>query len=435
MSQDYLNQANALEKLQQEIAYALDKVPFYRSHYEGFAASDIRTEEDIARLPTTEKRHFRVNFPKGVLADGVSSTDTGLFRSQSSGTTGERLITLEHGMLWLDRAMKCAMVNPPVMMAWLTPQKKVVRYAAPNCSDVECANPNSGLTDRLLHDGTLVLPVYHDLLTTTEVLINRALDEIKEYQPDVYYMDPTHFAFLLRQPVAQQQVLPAVPVLTTYSAMTHIARRDISRAFPNSPVVELAAMSELGWIGMTCPHGRMHINNASFYLELLDGDRPVAPGERGELVVSSLDQGISPHIRYRTGDLYRATGEVCSCGNPMPVVEMDGRHSSFIVLPDGRELSPRMIDNAIQAPGWLSLYQVQQREGELVFRFIANEQYQPGDEQSVITELQQLTGVDSGVHVRGESVNYLSTERSGKFQYCQPLAQPTFSTANHEDAL
>ena len=134
---------------------------------------DIITREDFQKIPPTEKKHYRKNFPVNVLAKDYSLKDKGLYRAQSSGTTGERLITHELGFLFFQRAFACLSVYPAVHSAFYANPRKHIRYAAPNCSDVECANPNSTMQDRLLNDGTLVLSVYHDLLTTPEQILEQ----------------------------------------------------------------------------------------------------------------------------------------------------------------------------------------------------------------------------------------------------------------------
>lgn len=422
-------------KFQAEINYAYEKVGFYRKLLDSheIKPQDIQSVQDISKLPTTEKKHYRVNFPMGVVAKGNKINDPSIFHTQSSGTSGERLKTVEFGMLLLDRAVNCAAVQPQVMMAYLTPNKRTVRYAAPNCSDVECANPNSGMDDRMLHDGTLVLPVYHDLMTTSEAMITRAIEEIIEYQPHLYYVDPSHFAFLISHCQKRGIQLPAAPVITTYSAMTQVARRQIEAHFATQPVVELAAMSEMGWLAMSCPHGNLHLNENAFMMELLAEDepsdsllanrQPAEKGELSELVITSLDNGVIPHLRYSTGDSYRQLTTPCPCGQQSTAVILEGRQSYFLQYQGEKVISPRDIDQAIGNPHWLNMYQVtQDADDNLNLRLVVNEQHQSDDEKQLVDNLYTLFANRFGPHqlrIRSEIVTYLASERSGKFQFCK----------------
>lgn len=405
-----------------ELNYAYSNVSFYRKHLEhnGITPEDILFVEDVKDIPYTEKKDYRKNFPIGVVAKGFSLSDESLVRSQSSGTTGERLITYEVGMLLLARAIECTRVNRNVEQAFTRSPRKICRYAAPNCSDVECANPNSTREDRILSDGTLVLPVYHDLLTTSEELLDRALDEICDYQPDLYYVDPTHFAFLLRHARKKKINLPNAPVVMTYTATHALNRHQIVDAFEefgyrDIVLAELVSSSEMGWLALECAHGALHLNSQAYFMEIVRGDRYAYPGETGELYITSLDGGAIPHIRYKTGDVFRYRGNQCSCGSPLPIVSMEGRVGSLIRTGNGALFSAADICEAIGAPRWLDLFQVVQKAPDkFSLLTIANDCYQNRAEREVIDNLHRLFG--DSIQVVHENVSYIATERSGKFQ-------------------
>ena len=410
------------DRFMEEFEYAYENVPFYKKHLakSGIVPDEITDVSDIKRIPHTEKKDYRKNFPIGVIAKGYTLSDDGLVKSQSSGTTGERLITFEVGMLLLDRAVSCSEIREEVEEAFTKVPRKICRYAAPNCSDVECANPNSTQEDRMLSDGTLVLPVYHDLLTTSDKLIDRALDEICSYQPDLYYIDPTHFAFLVKEARKRGVALPNAPIVATYTATTPLNKQQIIDAFHHfghDDVVfsELVSSSEMGWLGLGCEEGHIHLNTEAYFMELLKDGRDVTEGEIGELYISSLDNGAIPHLRYKTGDTFKYLGDACECGLDGPIVQWAGRVSDYIQLPDGRTLSPYFIYRAVAAPQWLELYQLTQLKPDTYeLQLMVNAQFQAGDEQDVLKELHTVLGEQA--HITVNRVPYISTERSGKFQ-------------------
>ncbi|GAB4184392.1 MAG: phenylacetate--CoA ligase [Wenzhouxiangellaceae bacterium] len=429
------NQQSHFERFKKELNYSYEKVPFYRKYLDssGIHPGSIRSLDDVQKLPCTEKQHFRKNFPLGVLAQGYKPNDRRLTRSQSSGTTGERLITVEVGMLLLNRAMKCAKVNPAIEKAIMNYKRKTCRYAAPNCSDVECANPNSTMEDRLLSDGTLVLPVYHDLLTTSDELIERALHEICEYQPDLYYIDPTHFAFLMRHALRRGIDLPKAPVMATYTSPTQCSRQQIAAGFGDGTgVIELLASSEMGWLGLECPQGNLHMNTDSFFLEVMRDDRYAQAGESGELYVTSLDNGALPHIRYKTGDAVRLLDQPCGCGSHLPVAEMQGRMMNFIKQ-QGRYLaSPKQIDHLIGAPAWLDQYQCHQTaEDQVMLKVMVNDHYHDGAERELAAKIDQH--LNGACTVTTEKLTYIATERSGKFHATKSDVETTAVFGEHHD--
>src|SRR5262249_6578824 len=147
-----------------------------------------------------------------------------------------------------------------------------VRLAAPNCSDVECASPHTTLADRILPDGTLVLGVAHDLLATPPAMVRTTLREMYEWRPDWLYADATHLSFFIREATRASLPLPTScrGAVFTYTALTRVARRQISAALPSLLFAEVISMSELGWVAMECPLGTMHLNNLTFFIELVD---------------------------------------------------------------------------------------------------------------------------------------------------------------------
>ncbi len=80
-----------------------------------------------------------------------------------------------------------------------------------------------------------------------------------------------------------------------------------------------AGATEVGAYAFACEaRDGLHVNEAEFIVELLDAaDRPVAEGERGELVLTNLGRAGWPVIRYRTGDLALMGSRQCGCGRTL----------------------------------------------------------------------------------------------------------------------
>ncbi len=419
MMNGYENNFTAVQK---EIAYAYEKVPFFRRHMDeaSLSPNDIRNPQDFSRIPLTEKKHYRKNFPVDVLAGGYTLKDKRLVHFPSAGTTGERLLTVELGHIFMKRALDCMAVYPSLHRAFIAFPRRHIRYAAPNCSDVECANPYSTMEDRLLSDGTLVLAVYHDLLTTPEKILEQNIEELEKHQPQMYFIDPTHFAFLIRYMRKHKNgaVPPKGLVSASYIPCIKISRRQITEAFgQDNPFVEVVSMSEFGYIAMECPRGNLHINTKSYYIEFLCNNRPAEPGEMAELYVTTLDNGCIPHIRYRTGDVYRLIDTGCPCGNHFPLVQMEGRLRNFLFRKNKIVLTPKALDNIIGNPNWMDLYKMKQNdENDFSFHFIVNDKYEENMEDYIHEELSRKLGGD--INLTFEKTHYIPTERSGKFLSC-----------------
>jgi phenylacetate-CoA ligase len=88
--------------------------------------------------------------------------------------------------------------------------------------------------------------------------------------------------------------------------------------------------------GIECEaHEGIHYWGDLYILEILDPEtlEPVAPGELGEMVITSLKKEASPLIRYRTRDMTRLIPGLCPCGCAMPRHErIQGRSDDMIIF-------------------------------------------------------------------------------------------------------
>jgi phenylacetate-CoA ligase len=405
-----------------ELALAYRSVPFYGPHLDkaGLRPDDVRTPDDFRRVPATGKVDYRRHFPAGVLTRGSTLADDFVFRSHSSGTTGERLVTLAHTFTLAQRQMRTTSVNRDMLrvFAGARPQR-VCRYAPPACSDVECATPFTTAASRTLEDGTLVLPVAHDLLATSPELVEQAAGELSAHDPHWLYADPAHLAFLLDAMAGRDLPLPAVGgVVLAYNLATKSALRRIHGRLPDATVVEVASMSELGWLGMTCPAGALHLNTDSFYLELLayGTDRPAEPNEPAELYVTSIGDTLSPHIRYRTGDGYVLLDGDCACGHRFPRAVHHGRCRDYVTDGGTVVLTPRMLDELVGPAEWLRFYRLTHHDaGPLLLRYLpASEADHTGPAADLAAALRERTGREVTV----SAADHISAERSGKLFGC-----------------
>lgn len=410
------------EAVLDEVAYAYANTVFFRRHMQasGLRPEDIKNVADFRRIPPTSKAHYRRNFPAGVLARGYTLTSPNVMRFQSSGTSGDRL---NSAILSYDLARRQATglaVNRRFDGLWRPGSRpRICRFAPPNCSDVECATGFSSLEDRTLPDGTLVLTVAHDLLATPEWQISKALDEIGIHQPDLLVVDPTHFAFLTRwaRRLGRKITSPRLHLVCGYTLMTRLARRQIEEFMgPDLPIGDMIGMSELGYVGFECHLGRRHINDNDFYVEFIRDGRPVEAGAMGELYVTTIDDGLVPRIRYATGDYFTPLRSPCECGSALPVVRVEGRGAHMVRRQDGRLVTPAAVDAAVGAAPWMDVYKLEQdRTGVCVFWYIPNAAGQPGDVRALEDRLADLLAPD---RIRLAAVDYIPSERSGKFQSC-----------------
>ncbi|UAA39451.1 phenylacetate--CoA ligase family protein [Paraneptunicella aestuarii] len=415
--------SSSFNEVKKEIQYAYDNTVFFRKHMElaGLTPKDILEPGDLARIPPTVKKDYRKNFPAGVIASGYNLKSPYVMRFQSSGTEGDRLVSVVLSYDLARRQANCISVNPKFSSLWQPGLKlRTCRYAAPNCSDVECANPNSTMESRMLSDGTLVLPVYHDLLTTPERMVNRALDEIEEYDPHLLFIDPTHFAFLIRAMKRAGRVphkKQGFCIMSGYTMCTQVARRQIKECFGEDVAfADMLGMSELGYLGFECPHGRQHMNVEDYHIEFIHNGRAAEPGELAELVITTLRDRLSPHIRYATGDMYRLSAEPCSCGSSAPLVRAEGRVKNALWLHDDTVVTPKELDELIGPAEWIDMYQMNQtNDDEFAFQYLRNDAWTQQQEDELVEKFQEKLKTKN---ISCSPTQYLPADRGGKFISC-----------------
>jgi phenylacetate-CoA ligase len=114
-----------------------------------------------------------------------------------------------------------------------------------------------------------------------------------------------------------------------------------------------AGGTEIGAYGFTCePQAALHVNEAEFIAEIVDRDTgaPVAEGEVGELVITSLGRAGWPIVRYRTGDLVRGGGRRCACGRTFLSLPggLIGRTDDLLVV-KGVNVYPSAVEAIVRA--------------------------------------------------------------------------------------
>lgn len=390
-----------------EAAFAIKNVPFFR----GLGYSDIQSIEE---MPFTVKSDYRNNFPFNILADGKSVNDPYVVRFQSSGTSGDRLVTVMYMFTLASRMSNCIKINPSFEFLNDISKIRTCRYAAPNCSDVECANPRVSREDRTLEDGTLVLPVYHDLLTTPADMFQIAANELIEYEPHIWYVDPMHLVTLYRE-IGQSswEFNPSYDfgVLLTYTYATQILKDRLKKYLDDiAPVASVMAMSEFGYVGMECEKGSLHLNDLDYYLEFIEDEETYG---LSELVVTSVGDRLLPHIRYKTNDLYEIVD--CTCGCSMPAVKFHGRKKDVVSLQNGSFITPAILDECIGLNEYIDFYQLT-KEGKswvLLYKLAPNNDLPTKNEIKLLNNLVQLLDDKS---VKLKCVDYFPFERGGKFQ-------------------
>ena len=284
-----------LERLKWSLRHAYDNVPHYRRKFDakGVHPDDLKTLADLARFPFTTKADLRDNYPFGMFA--VPRQQVARLHA-SSGTTGKPTVV---GYTLKD------------IDTWAHLGARSIRAAGGRAGDICHVAYGYGLftgglgahyaAERL---GCTVVPMSGG---QTEKQVQLILD----FRPDIIMVTPSYSLVIAeefeRQGIAPQDISLSVGIFGA-EPWGEGMRAEIERKL-GLDAVDIYGLSEVMGPGVAseCIESKDGpvVWEDHFYPEIIHPDtgEPVADGEEGELVFTSLTKEAMPVIRYRTRDL------------------------------------------------------------------------------------------------------------------------------------
>ena len=222
-------------------------------------------------------------------------------------------------------------------------------------------------------------------------------------------------------------VKPPQAVFCTAMEVTDRCLELAERAF-QAPAVDVFVTNEFGVLAWSCPHHRnvLHANDDGFIIEVLTPDgTPAAPGEVGELVVTSLGLTAMPLIRYRMGDMAARLEGTCDCGRGLGLMtRVQGRTAHALRRHNGAIITTPYITSLfgrVDAHDWVRRFQVREEPGRQL-RFLLDVRTPPTPAQHTRLRNSVETAVGTDWRVEFEFVDRIPNAPTGKLQYVVPLA-------------
>ena len=395
-------------KLASVVRHAYEHVLYYRRLLDkvGLRPTDIRSPDDLRALPVTTKEVLRDQPRQELVAprkDGARYVSV-----TTSGTTGMPIQILfsrqEH---WLK-----SLVTIRAYME--TGYRLTDRQAVVSRRRDEEEN-------RWWFQGWGIFRKHHvcvfdDLDTQLAKLLNARPQHIHGY--------PSALKFLA-QALNERSITDVRPrvVCTGAEVLDTETRETIQQGF-DAPVLDLYGAVEFGNIAWECPTGAgYHINSDSVLVEFLVDGRPARPGERAELVCTSLFGYSMPFIRYSLGDMAAPLTGTCSCGRALPLMgPVDGRLADLIVLPSGRGISPTALAATLERIPGIRQYQVTQDTAtHIVVRIVPDVGFSSMTVAEVEIRCRRTVAEEARVTV--VATESLPLEPSGKFRVIKAKVQ------------
>jgi len=324
-----------LERLQQLVTYVRERVELYRDRLDGIP--EIRSLEDLRRLPFTRKADLRDTYPFGLIA--VPLEDCVRLHA-SSGTTGK-----------------------PIVVAYT--REDVDLFARVNARVLAMAGAEPGM---MLHNaygyglftGGLGLHYGGERLGVTVVPVSGGMTErqlvlIQDLRPDVITCTPS-YALTLAQAFAERGVAPDEISLrfacVGAEPWTESMRERIDAGL-GIQSTNIYGLSEIIGPGVSneCIEARdgSHVNEDHFLPEIVDPDsgEPLPDGEQGVLVFTTLTKQALPLVRYWTGDITSLSRESCSCGRTLARMALIAGRTDDMLIVRGVNVYPSQVESVL----------------------------------------------------------------------------------------
>lgn len=337
------------EKLVKQVRHVWEHVPYYRRKMEaaGLSPDDIKSSDDLSKLPFLSKADLREAYPYGLL--GVELKDCVRIHS-TSGTTGKRVVafyTQADIDLWEDccaRALTAAGATKDDVCQ--------VSYG------FGLFTGGAGLNGGSHKVGCLTVPISSG---NTE----RQIMFIRDLNATVLCCTPSYAAYLgesMKEMGLTPDHIPLKAGIFGAEAWSEEMRRSIEETL-GIKAFDIYGLTELSGPGVAfecSQQSGMHINEDHFIAEVIDPDtgEPLPDGEQGELVFTAIDKQAFPLLRYRTRDICVLSHEKCACGRThVKMSKPRGRTDDMLII-RGVNVFPSQIETVLLNQGYAANYQI-----------------------------------------------------------------------------
>ena len=336
------------ERLVKQVKHVYENVPYYRKKMEGKGVTpeDIRSVEDLHKLPFLTKDDLREAYPYGLVAVPIKDC----VRIQStSGTTGRRVVAFytQHDIDLWDEC--CARA---IMAAGGTKDDVVhVSYG------YGLFTGGPGLNGGSHKVGSLTLPM-------SSGNTDRQIQFMIDLGSTILCCTPSYAAYL-GESINERGLKDKIKLkagIFGAEAWTEEMRRDIEKSL-GIKAFDIYGLTEISGPGVSfecSAQAGMHINEDHFIAEIINPKTgEVLPeGEKGELVFTSITKEAFPLLRYRTRDICVLTREKCSCGRThVKMTKPMGRSDDMLIV-KGVNVFPSQIETVLLNKGYAANYQI-----------------------------------------------------------------------------
>lgn len=337
------------ERLVQTVRRVYEKVPFYRAKMEtaGVTPEDIRSIDDLHKLPFSYKQDLRDTYPYGLFAVPLKEV---VRLHASSGTTGKQIVVgyTRHDLeIWNDCCARA--------------------LTAAGCTEEDIVQVSYGyglFTGGLGADGG-AMRIGATTVPASTGNTQRQITVMRDFGTTILCCTPSyalHIAEVLRENGLSKDDLHLKAGIFGAEPWTNEMRRQIEaqlglRAFDIYGLTEVIGPG----VAFECSEqSGMHVNEDHFIVEVIDPEtgKVLPEGTQGELVFTCITKEAFPVLRYRTRDIGVITRKRCACGRTLvKMTKPRGRTDDMLII-RGVNVFPSQIETVLLEQGYSANYRI-----------------------------------------------------------------------------
>ncbi len=396
------------ENLRKLISHSFENVPYYNEVMKKskLTPGDIKTTEDLYKLPILTRQDIRKNFDKLRAVNYPSRT---LEKGHTSGSTGSPLQFLwDKNIILITNVVDWRQKN----WAGLKIGDKTALIYGRIVVPLSQKKPPFWRINKI--HGQLFLSSFH----LKKDNIKYYIDILKKFKPLALEAYPSTAYLLAKYIIKFGEKIPLTSVLTTSETLFDSHRKVIEEAF-SCQVYDFYGMAERGIFATECSyHEGQHINMDYGIVEIVDrNNKNLPPGESGKLITTGLHNYGMPLIRYATTDISSISSRQCSCGRAFPLMDrVTTRAEDFIIAPDGTLISPIVLQHPFKPLKTVVESQIIQEDvNNLTIKIVKDDGYSDKDTDFLQEELGKRIGTD--IEISFEFVDNIPRSKAGKLKW------------------
>ena len=403
---------NLLEHAYQNTKYYAEKMKAC-----GLTPDDVRSWDDLQRLPFLTKEDIRANKVQMVAKSVLESR---LVSKKTSGSTG---VSLEFYWDEDSRQWKRACtIRHDKWTGWDLGEKIGAIWGNPGHEKSWRGRMRNLLLERCS---------YLDTLEMDEEDMMSFYHRIRKTRPTLLF-GHAHSLYLVARFFNWRGLADVRPkgVISTAMVLHGHERREIEQAF-GCRVTNRYGCEEVSLIASECKeHNGLHVNMDTLVVEIVREGKPVPPGQLGAIVLTDLTNYGMPFIRYEIGDVGVASSRICRCGCTYPLIEsIEGRVADYVVTPDGKFVSGiSLTENfAMLLTGIKQFQIIQDRLDHLILKLVRAQDFTEATEHEIARLVRERFGERMTYSIQyAESI---PPEKSGKYRFCISKIESPFFAA------